>query len=186
MRMRSSLLLAVLAAGLVACHGTGGPQMSQVTAWLTDAPGTDMIASAQVTVSTVYLVGNDGAARDTLATNAGVFDVLNLQHGLKAFLGTATIVAGDYEQLRLIVTGATITLKTGFTFSDGTSTHDLKVPSGQQTGIKVNFGGPVHIAAPTTTLTIDLPVDQNFVFTGGPSSPNGVLFTPTLHGTATQ
>src|SRR4029077_12257441 len=57
---------------------------------------------------------------------------VDLQNGLKAFLGTATIVAGDYEQLRLIVTGATITLKTGFTFSDGTSTHDLKLPSGQQ------------------------------------------------------
>src|SRR5437879_13605521 len=99
MRMRSSLVLAVLAAGLVACHGTGGPQMSQVTAWLTDAPGTDMIASAQVTVSTVYLVGSDGAARDTLATTAGGFDVLDLQHGPKAFLGTATIVAGCSEQL---------------------------------------------------------------------------------------
>jgi len=143
--------------------------MSRVTAWLTDAPGTDMIESAQVTISTVYLVGSDGTARDTLSTNAGVFDLLDLQNGLKAFLGTATIA-----------------LKTGFTFSDGTATHDLKVPSGPQSGIKVNFGGPVHIAPPTTTLTIDFPIDENFVFTGGSSSPNGVLFTPTLHGTVTQ
>ncbi len=186
MRIRNSLLVVALAAGLGACHGAGEPQMSRVTAWLTDAPGTDMIESAQVTISTVYLVGSDGTARDTLSTNAGVFDLLDLQNGLKAFLGTATIAAGDYEQLRLVVTGATIALKTGFTFSDGTATHDLKVPSGPQSGIKVNFGGPVHIAPPTTTVTIDFPIDENFVFTGGSSSPNGVLFKPTLHGTATQ
>ena len=186
MRIRNSLLVVALAAGLGACHGAGGPQMSRVTAWLTDAPGTDMIESAQVAISTVYLVGSDGTARDTLSTNAGVFDLLDLQNGLKAFLGTATIAAGDYEQLRLVVTGATIALKTGFTFSDGTATHDLKVPSGPQSGIKVNFGGPVHIAPPATTVTIDFPIDENFVFTGGSSSPNGVLFKPTLHGTVTQ
>ena len=186
MKMRSSLLLVALAAGLGACQGTGGPQLSRVTVWLTDAPGIDMIESAQVTISTVYLVGTDGTARDTLATDAGVFDLLDLQNGLKAFLGTATIAAGDYEQLRLVVTAATITLKTGFTFSDGTSTRDLKVPSGPETGIKVNFGGPVHITSPATNLTIDFPVDQNFVFTGGTTSPNGVLFKPTLHGTVTQ
>ena len=186
MRMRRSLLLVALAAGLGACQGTGGPQLSRVTAWLTDAPGPDMIESAQVTISTIYLVGSDGTARDTLSTDAGVFDLLDLQNGLKAFLGTATIAAGDYEQLRLVVTAATISLKSGFTFSDGTSTRDLKVPSGPQAGIKVNFGGPVHIAPPTTSLTIDFPVDQNFLFTGGATSPDGVLFKPTLHGTVTQ
>lgn len=185
MQMRSSVLLVALAAGLGSCQGTGGPQLSRVTVWLTDAPA-DMIESAEVTISTVYLVGSDGTARDTLATNAGVFDLLDLQNGLKAFLGTATIEAGDYEQLRLVVTAATITLKTGFTFSDGTSTRDLKVPSGPQSGIKVNFGGPVHITPPATNLTIDFPVDQNFVFTGVATSPNGVLFKPTLHGTVTQ
>ncbi len=186
MQMRKNLLLAILGAGLGACQGTSGPQMSRVTAWLTDAPGTDMIASAQVTISTVYLVGSDGTARDTLSKNGGVFDLLTLQNGVKTFLGAATVVAGDYVQLRLVVTDATITLKTGFTFSDGTSTRDLKVPSGPQTGIKVDFGGPVHITPPTTNLTVDFPIDKNFVFTGGSSSPNGILFTPTLHGTVTQ
>jgi uncharacterized protein DUF4382 len=160
--------------------------MSRVTALLTDAPGSDMIQSAKVTISTVYLVGGDGTARDTLATNAGVFDLLDLQNGVTTFLGTATVVAGDYEQLRLVVTDATITLKTGFTFSDGTDTRDLKVPSGPQSGIKVEFGGSVHITPPTTSLTVDFPIDQNFVFTGGSSSPDGVLFTPTLHGNVTQ
>ena len=186
MRIPKHLAFIVLTTTLGACQG-GGPQMSVVTARLTDAPpATDMIQSADVTISTVYLVGSDGTARDTLSTNAGVFHLLDLQNGIAAFLGTATVVAGDYEQLRLVVTDATITLKSGFTFSDGASTRDLKVPSGPQSGIKVDFGGSVHITPPTTTLTIDFPVDQNFVFTGGTSSPNGVLFTPTLHGTVTQ
>ena len=183
MRISKSLSLVVLTA-LLACQG-GGPQFSRVTARLTDAPGIDMIESAQVTISTVYLVGGDGTGRDTLATNAGVFDLLDLQNGVTAFLGTATVVAGDYEQLRLVVTDATITLKSGFTFSDGTSTRTLKVPSGFESGIKVSFGGSVHITPPTTTLTIDFPIDQNFVFTGGTSTPDGVLFTPSLHGTVT-
>lgn len=187
MPMPKNVFLVVLAAALGACQGAGEPQMSRVTAWLMDAPpATDMIQSAQVTISTVYLVGSDGTSRDTLSKNAGAFDLLTLQNGLKAFLGSATVVAGDYEQLRLVVTDATITLKTGFTFSDGSSSQDLKVPSGSQTGIKVNFGGPVHIPPPVTNLTIDFPVDSNFVFTAGTSSPNGVLFKPVVHGTVTQ
>ena len=185
MSIRNNLPVIVVAAAVAACQGTG-PQMSRVTALLTDAPGTDMIQSAQVTVSTVYLVGGDGTARDTLSTNGGVFDLLDLQNGITAFLGTATVVAGDYEQLRLVVTDATITLKSGFTFSDGSSTRSLKVPSGAESGIKVEFGGSVHITPPATTLTIDFPIDQNFVFTGGSTSPDGVLFTPSLHGTVTQ
>src|SRR5207253_2424919 len=82
--------------------------------------------------------------------------------------------AGDYTQLRLVVDQATITLVPGVTFRDGSSSQALKVPSGAQSGIKVNFAGPLHIEPGATNLVVDFDVSQSFVFRGDPSHPNGV------------
>jgi hypothetical protein len=50
-----------------------------------------------------------------------------------------------------------------------------------QTGIKVEFGGPVHIQPGQTVLTVDFDVSQSFIITG-PTPPRQVLFKPVLHG----
>jgi hypothetical protein len=186
MRVSKVGRLAGLVVALAACQGVSEPQMSRVSVLLTDA-ASPALQSANVSVSTVYLVGADGTTRDTITTSGGDFDLLQLQNGITTLLGSATIPAGDYEQLRLVVTSANVTLADGYQFSDGTTSRDLKIPSGPQTGIKVDFGGPVQITAPSTTLVVDFVVDQSFsfVFTGPSSAPNDVLFKPVLHGTVT-
>lgn len=173
--MRMSKYLALtLAAGLVACEGGAGPQMSHVFVRLTDAPAG--ITSASAWISTVYLVGGDGTSRDTISTGPSTqYDLLSLQGGVTALLGDKTIPAGDYEQLRLVVDSA-------FVLLDGETTpRVLKVPSGMQTGIKVEWNGPVHIQPGQTVLTVDFDVSQSFVITG-PTPPRQVLFKPVLHG----
>jgi hypothetical protein len=172
--MRSSTYrILTLAAALAGCEGGAGPQMSHLFVRLTDAPAPSL-ASAQVWISTVYLVGSDGTSTE--------YDLLDFQGGVTALLGDNTIPAGDYAQLRLIVDSARVTLAGGVLFSDGTDSRDMKVPSGPQTGLKVEFGGPVHIAPGQTSLVVDFDVARSFVFQGPSDSPHGVLFKPVLHG----
>lgn len=185
MRMSKYRALSV-AVGLAACDGGAGPQMSHVFVRLTDAPA-PALASAQVWISEVALVGNDGTSRFTITTGPSTeYDLLDFQGGVTALLGDNTIPAGDYAQLRMIVDSARVTLANGVLFSDGTDSREMKVPSGPQTGIKVEFGGPVHIAPGQTALVVDFDVMRSFVFLGPESAPNGVLFKPVLHGVVTD
>jgi len=177
--MRPTLAALVSLCTLVACNE--GPRLAQVSVRLTDAPNPG-IASADVWVSRVYLVGGDSGVN--ISTTPAQYDLLSLQSGVTALLGSALIPAGDYEQLRLVVDSARITLAGSATFSDGSNTRTLKVPSGMQSGIKVNFGGPVHVAPGQTTLVVDFDASRSFVFTGAASSPTGALFKPVLHGSA--
>jgi Domain of unknown function (DUF4382) len=183
MRIPKTLLLG-LAAGLVACEGGTGPQMSHLVVRLTDAPA-PALASAEIWISTVYLTGSDGS-RFTITDDAGGFDVLALRDGVTALLGDGSIAAGDYESLHLIVDSARVTLAGGALFSDGTDSRMMKVPSGPQTGLKVVFGGPVHVAPGETDLVVDFDVARSFVFQGPPTRPHGVLFKPVLHGVVTD
>ena len=185
MRTHSLPLVSALALLAIPACNTGGlqstPQSGRLNVYLTDAPLGD-VASATVTISKVYLIGGseESGHRFTITDTTAEYDLLTLQNGVTALLGSASVPAGDYTQLRLVVDHATITLVPGVTFSDGSSSQTLKVPSGAQSGIKVNFAGPVHIEPGTTNLLVDFDVSQNFVFRGDPSHPKGVLFTPVL------
>ena len=175
---RSFLSLAAVAlAGLFACEGTG-PQFAQVKLYLKDAPS-DQIASAQVWISRAYLVPGGF----TITSTPQQFDLLTLQNGVTALLGSNAIPVGDYAQLRLVVDSAKVSLVDGATFADGSSSRTLKVPSGAESGIKVVFPGRVHIDPAGADIVVDFPVAENFVFQGPAAKPHGVLFTPTLRGT---
>jgi uncharacterized protein DUF4382 len=181
MRAGRGLVVGVVALlGLAACEGTG-PAVGTVHLHLTDAPAPD-IASATVWISRAELI--PGGAGGVVVTDVPqVFDLLSLQGGVTALLGTATIPVGDYSQLRLIVDSARITLGGGATFADGSSEAVLIVPSGMQTGIKVNLSGPVHVAPGETNVVIDFDVARSFVFQGG-SPPSGASFKPVIHASA--
>jgi hypothetical protein len=82
--------------------------------------------------------------------------------------------------MRMVVDRAEVTLKPGITIG-GASTVSLQTPSAQRTGIKVNFSGPLHVAAGETILIVDFDVARNFVFQGPRGAPTGVSFKPVLH-----
>jgi hypothetical protein len=163
---------------LMGCQ-TLGPQMGTVTLHLTDASGP--FRSATVWVSKVQLVGD--SAPLTIADTAATYDLLSLQNGVTALLGSASVPTGNYEQLRLIVDSARVVFDSGMQLANGDTTASLRVPSGMETGIKVNFGGPLRVTTGETDIVVDFDVSQSFVLTGPPTAPIGVLFKPVIHVT---
>ena len=194
-RLATSILplMAIAAASVSAgCGDNTGPQdgTARVTVALTDAPD-PMFAEAVVEIGAVSLIPAGGPP--VMLTDAGgTHDLLTLQDGVMVDLATLDIDPGRYLQLRLVVLSASVTLAEGFEFSDGTmGPRDLSVPSGAQSGIKVNLrtvGEPagVDISSGETILVVDMDVSQNFKIQGSAGTPAGirdVKFTPLLRAT---
>jgi hypothetical protein len=186
-RRHLSRLAGVLAlVGFLACEPTA-PRLVPVHLYLTDAPNPN-IASAVVHVSRAYLVPTEDAEEGQFVTifdERQEYDLLMLQNSVTALLGREDVPTGTYAQLRLVVESAEITLAEGVTFDDGSSSRTLFVPSGMETGIKVEFGGPLKISG-ETGFVVDFDVGQKFVLLGPPGQPMDVLFTPLLVGAATE
>jgi uncharacterized protein DUF4382 len=168
------------AIAVLACNTVPGPTMSRVRLHLTDAPD-PAIESAVVWISRAYMIPGEDGQPVVLTDEPQEYDLLQLQNGVTALLGDATVPAGRYAQLRLVVDSARLTLAAGVTFDDGSSTKSLKVPSGSASGIKVSFPGTLDLTE-DAEVVVDFDVAENFVFQGPPAGPKSVLFTPHLRG----
>ena len=195
MRAHSLRLAAIaLVIGLtvsIACSGSDsmfGSGDGRVQVLLTDAPS-DIIAEAHVTFSRVYLQSSDddGASIDLMPPEATplTFDLLQLRDGIQEQLANSKTPAGGYDQLRLVVDEAYVTLHKGYSFEDGSTTDTLFVPSGMQSGIKVQLAAPIEPKdGMLTIVVVDFDVDNNFKIQGDPNVVNGIRgirFTPSVH-----
>jgi hypothetical protein len=125
------------------------------------------IAGAEVTVTRVFLIpasGFSGEEALVFASSVGkTFDLMSLQDGLQAELAEASVPAAKYDQVRIVLSGARVTLADGFTFSDGSTTQVLHTPSAEESGIKVLLRNDIDIPEEAlTTLVMDVNVAQNF------------------------
>lgn len=190
MRIRISVLSIMAALALGACDSPSDTNRNAtVRVLLTDAPA-DYLASAVVEIGRVEILPADDGPAILLVDEAGSFDLLELQNGVTAQLGSELIEAGSYTQLRMHVVSATLVLKPEYEFTDGSSEQTLFVPSGDATGIKINLSaadgeddGPLEIRPGETVLVVDFDVRQNFVMQGDADTPAGIrsfLFTPLL------
>lgn len=158
---------------------------------LTDAP-VDYIKAAEVDIGLVELVPADDGPHVLLAEDGsdGFVNLLDFQEGATTPIAEAEIDPGSFVQLRLVVEAARVTLADGYEFRGGGTSMDLKVPSGAQTGIKLNLqdenGDPLAIVPGETVLVLDFDVSRSFVLLGNPDTPagvHGVNFKPTIRVT---
>jgi hypothetical protein len=189
--------LAALAVGLavVGCGDSTGPDApATFKVMLTDGPAM-YLASANVEIGEVWAI-QAGGPPILLNSDGGSYDLLDLQDGVMAELATAELDASiRILQLRLHVESASVTLGTEYEFASGGKTQDLFIPSGAQSGIKINLrgeegnedGAGVDLVPGETILAVvDMDVEQNFVFTGNASDPTmlpDMQFTPLLRAT---
>ena len=188
-RLQACVLVAL---GAAACGDSTGTGDARLTVALTDAPN-DYLQSVMVTIGEIEIISASGAPT-SMPVAAGPYDLLMLQNGATASLASLIVEPGTYLQLRMVITSVDVTLKTGYSFADGAQSMGVIIPSGAQTGIKINLDGAdgdaqsagVEILPGETVLVIDFDVSQNFVLLGNPDTGgviNGVLFTPLLRAT---
>ncbi len=195
-RAISTFLVAALAVtSFTGCSDSSAPEgPAQFTVALTDGPGA-WFESAEVTFGEVWAI-QAGGPPILLSDDGGTWNLLELQNGVMAELATADIDApARLLQLRLHIVSATVTLAAPYEFTDGEPTAELFVPSGAQSGIKINLrdvegnedGAGVDLVPGATILAVvDMDVERNFVVNGSPDDPDGikgVLFTPLLRAT---
>lgn len=197
---KAPVAVAVASLAFAACDdgdSTGlDNQNASVRVLLTDAPS-DYIANAWVDIGAVRLLSDDEGDGLTLTLTEdatdGLVELLELQNAATRELAHQDIEPGTYTQLRLIIEEAEVELIDGYVFNDGSTRRSLKVPSGAQSGLKLNLrdagdgSAGVHIAGGETVLVLDFDVSQSFVIQGNPETPagiNGVIFKPTIRVTA--
>lgn len=165
---------------------------------LTDAPFPhDLVAEANVTIFKVEArykgeagmtseVGDNttesamGAEEESsfivLMENEVEVNLLDLTNGVTQNLADLEVPVGTYDLVRVYVRGVNIVLTDGTTF-------DLKVPSGEQTGIKVFIEpGLVVNGGLSADLLLDFDVSKSFVAKGGSNFGNitGFNFKPVI------
>jgi hypothetical protein len=184
---------------------TGGGTNGTVIVNLTDAPfSSDSVKSVDIFVvrvdarasdvdsaATDHALSSDSAASNgwkTLATPGAAFNLLSLQNGITAALGQASIPAGTYSGLRLIIDPgkSSVTLKSGAKLTN-TSSPSVTFPSAAQSGIKIVLSQPLQVVSGTaTSLLIDFDVNNSFVQRGNTIDKNGLLFKPVIKATITN
>jgi len=172
------LFFTFLAATLVllfnGCSKTNDDGNGRLVVNITDAPfPVDFIESATVTITKVEIrkAGDgisDGSPFTVLWEGSEIFNLLELRNGVFEELVSLEIPAGEYNLIRLYVDEASLKIKDGETF-------DVKVPGGQQTGIKIFIDpGLIVEGGLTEELLLDFNLSGSFVLKGNMDSPAGI------------
>jgi Domain of unknown function (DUF4382) len=163
-----------------ACSGTPTAPSSDLTILLKDSPGMDAKAIF-VTFSDVSAHRSDGMWERLDYAGGASARTCDLKQlvGSTDVLGTGSLTAGHFTQIRLTVSGATIFFDQAATgpacaasLSDpGGAKAVLTIPSGE---LKLNREFDVGTGG-ATTITLDFNADQSIVDAGGAYSMNPVI-----------
>ncbi len=152
---------------------SSGP--GKMTIQLTDAPFPhDLVAEANITIfkidARIMNSGTDGKESPLVVLMEQDIQVnlLDLTNGITETLVDSEVPLGTYDLVRLYAKGINVVLK------DGT-TYDLKVPSGEQTGIKVFIKPGITVASGLSAdLLLDFDVSRSFVAKGSSNHLDGI------------
>jgi uncharacterized repeat protein (TIGR02059 family) len=157
----------------------GGP--GKISVRITDDPfNISSVESATVTISKIELRkagANESDPFMDLPINPITVDVFKLRNGITQELVNLEIPKGDYDLVRLIVDEANLKLK------DIADIFNMKVPSGQQTGIKIFISPVIHVEGGISAeLILDFNLSKSFVMRGH-DAKNGFIFKPVISAT---
>lgn len=149
---------------------------------MTDAPFPfEFVAEANVTIDKIELkTMNEEEEFILLSEEEMSFNLLDLTNGITTVLVDMEIPTGSYDQIRMRVSASSVLLTDDRIF-------DLKIPSGEQSGLKVKFPSTLEIAeGEDSELLLDFDVSRSFKAQGNVkniSSIKGFIFTPVIKAT---
>ncbi len=173
--------LSLAAALVAACGGSGGggaqDKTGSLTIGLTDAP-VDVADEVVVQFSGVELKPKDGNAFTINFTSPKTIDLLALQGTNRAtLLDGEPVPSGEYTWMRLKVDADPNVAGDSY-ITIGGSQCELRIPSGSETGLKLNRGFTVGVGT-TTDLTVDFDLRKSVV-----QPPGQRTSVPTCDGQA--
>lgn len=134
-------------------------QNGRMKLYLVDSPSTLDSVIICVTRVEVHKSGNDSTSGwFVINDSTRYFDLLLLTNGASAILGDTSLSVGQYTQIRLII-------GTGSYVVDNGVKHDLEIPSGSQTGLKLIHQFIIE-AGKLYELILDFNVDKSIIITG--------------------
>lgn len=154
-------------------------KFGRISVKLTDAPfPTELVAEANVTIFKVEARDKSGDTEGSpfrvLMEEEVRVNLLDLTNGVTETLVDTEVPVGSYDLVRVYVKDAEIVMKDG-------SIYPLKVPSGEQTGIKVFIKPAIEVTGGLTAeLLLDFDVSRSFVPQGDSENPNGFHFKPVI------
>jgi hypothetical protein len=181
-RVRSGLVLALVGATLLVGCSDESAEPGRVAVHLTDAPYPfDLIVAAELAIDGVDIRHrpDDGEQEYVaLPVQPDTLNLLELANGVTALMGEVDVPAGTVDQVRLIVSHASVELLDGRTF-------ELDVPSGDASGLKI-FLEPDVVVPEGGEIDILVDVDVSRSFQSEPAAPQraeditGFSFHPVL------
>ena len=137
-------------------------QNGRLKVYLVDSPTTLDSVIICVTSVEVHKSGNDSTSGwFVINDSTRYFDLLLLTNGASAVLGDSSLSAGQYTQIRLIIGSGSYVIDQGVR-------HELEVPSGSQTGLKLIHQFTVE-SGKLYELILDFNVDKSIIITGNGS-----------------
>lgn len=116
---------------------------------LTDAP--TALDSVFVDIEEVRIKMHNDTTESgwiTMNTNAGIYNLLELQNGVDTLLGTATLPTGTVKEVRFIVGTENRVV------ADGQS-YPLTIPSGAESGLKIKVNKALNATIETLIIDFD-------------------------------
>ena len=124
---------------------------------MTDDPLAN-VQEVNIDLQRIVVTYDEGRDSFDLGTNAGIYNLLDYQGDLDTLIGSATIPYEMIHQVRLVL-GANNSIMVDSVI------HDLKTPSAQQSGLKVNVQANVA-EIDTFNLLIDFDAEESVVEQG--------------------
>lgn len=188
MKFRAFLLFSFILFSLISgCGGGGGsdsgPATGSIQVGLTDA-ATSEYQAVYVSVAEVQVHG-DGGSWQTISSPNKTINLLELVNGVRETLAIATLPAGNYTQMRLVLMNKPdndiniLYVKHPYAnyFIDPLNNAiELKVPSAFESGLKIVKGFSIS-PNQTTELILDFDVSKSIVMAG---SSGNWLMKPTI------
>lgn len=129
---------------------------TQFHVYLTDGPGD--FQQVNVDIQSVRVKTSDDTSKwIDLATNAGIYNLLDFQNGIDTLIATGPVPSVTLKEVRLVLGPDNSVMKDSVIY-------DLDTPSAQQSGLKIKIDK--NLAITTDSLTLDFDAEKSIVETG--------------------